>query len=584
MTTTDRMVSAPSSIDAGQRIDRYTIEEPIGEGGMGRVFRAHDERLDRRVALKLVSVGGVGTPPDDEARARLLREARAASRLDHPNVVGVFDVGDCEHGPYIVMELVPGRSLRAAIDAGDLTVAERLRILREVAVALAAAHDAGIVHRDVKPENVIVRPDGRVKVLDFGIARAAARDVEGDGPTGPSLPTLTTRGAALGTPRYMAPEQIKGGPVDGRTDQFGWGVLAYELLEGRSPFSGVDALATMAAVLTEEPPPMRGAPAEVAAVVGRALRKERADRHGAMREVIAALDVASGGPGGAARVEAGASGAAPGGGSSAVQGGAPRVDVVGASGQGQASAPVAAPGAPPAAGGWGSPGPGAVTRGLQAFAGTPGVSAPPVDLVRPPTLSKRWSARDLEEIFDRALAVQRTGYGYGEVLAAAREIGVDDGALHAALQQLERRGAVEPRAELLAGQHRGLMRHAGIWLAVSFGLFLMNVFDPSSVWWFQWTMISWGIAVAIHAVVSFTRGPRRHKLGRRSKDRMIEADAAEVARFLEARHAPVRIAPVGGGARIAASGPPRGDGLTAELEVMAEEEAARRASSRGPVR
>lgn len=573
MTTTDPVLAGAATLDRGQRIDRYTIEEPIGEGGMGRVFRAHDERLDRRVALKLVSVAGAGTAPDDEARARLLREARAASRLDHPNVVGVFDVGDCEHGPYIVMELVPGRSLRAAIDAGDLAMAERLRILREVAVALAAAHDAGIVHRDVKPENVIVRPDGRVKVLDFGIARAAARDVAGDGPTGPSLPTLTTRGAALGTPRYMAPEQIKGGPVDGRTDQFGWGVLAYELLDGRPPFSGVDALGTMAAVLTEEPPAMRGASAAVAAVVSRALRKEPSERHPAMRDVIAALDAASGASASAASAPAStAPGTAPG-----AAAGAPASAELAAAGR---VVPAGAPGGPPVtgpAGGWGSTGPGPVTRGMQAFAGTPGVApASPVDLVRPPTLSRRWSARELEEIFDRALAVQRTGYGYDEVVAAAHAIGVDDAAMHAAMRQLERRGAVEPRADLLLGQHRGLARHAGIWLAVSFGLFLMNVFDPSSVWWFQWTMISWGIAVAIHAVVSFTRGPRRHKPGRRTKDPMIAADAAEVARFLEASHAPVRIAPVAGGARIAAAGPRRGDGLTAELEAMAEEEAAAR--------
>jgi hypothetical protein len=227
-----------------------------------------------------------------------------------------------------------------------------------------------------------------------------------------------------------------------------------------------------------------------------------------------------------------------------------------------------------------------VTRGLRAFGAAPGVAPLAIaDRGPPPVLSKRWSARQLEEIFDRALAVQHTGYGYGEIVATGRELGVDDGALHAAMRQLERRGAVDPRPEVAAARHRGLVRHAGIWLSVSLGLFLMNVFDPSSVWWFHWTMISWGIAVAIHAVVSLTRGPRKHKLGRRTKDRMIEADAAAVARFLEAKHAAVRIAPSGEGAahegaRIAAPGPARGHELTAELEAMAAEEAAQRARGR----
>jgi serine/threonine protein kinase len=164
----------------GDTFERYTIDAAIGQGGMGCVYRAHDSRLDRRVALKVISEGAAAR---GDADARLLREARAAAALDHPNAVSIFDVGELDGSPYIVMELVSGRTLREAVGDASTPVATRAAWLGDVARALAAAHRRGLVHRDVKPENVMVRDDGVVKVLDFGIARRAP----------PSIPSATPR-------------------------------------------------------------------------------------------------------------------------------------------------------------------------------------------------------------------------------------------------------------------------------------------------------------------------------------------------------------------------------------------------------
>src|SRR5580704_2933328 len=261
----------------GDTFHRYTIEAVVGQGGMGCVYRAHDPKLDRRVALKLISAPDAGA----EANERLLREARAAAALDHPNAISIFDVGEADGAPYIVMELVPGRTLREAIGEATVPVATRVAWLTAAARALAAAHRRGLVHRDVKPENVMVRDDGVVKVLDFGIARRTAGAVDPSAPTaGPALPTLTREGVKVGTPHYMAPEHIRGDGLDGRADQFAWGVLAYELLAGRLPWRGAgDALAAVASILTDEPAagPLdeAGVPPEVQAVVLRALSKRR---------------------------------------------------------------------------------------------------------------------------------------------------------------------------------------------------------------------------------------------------------------------------------------------------------------------
>ena len=237
----------------GDTFDRYTIEAPLGQGGMGCVYRAHDTRLGRRVALKVISDGPRDGQADANANARLLREARAAASLDHPNAVSIFDVGEYEGTPFIVMELVLGRTLRGAVGDPSVPAATCVAELADVARALAVAHKRGIVHRDIKPENVMVREDGVVKVLDFGIARRQGGSIDPHGKTEtPALSTLTIEGVKLGTPFYMAPEQIRGDALDGRTDQFAWGVVAYELLTGRLPWRGSgDAMAVAASVLTD---------------------------------------------------------------------------------------------------------------------------------------------------------------------------------------------------------------------------------------------------------------------------------------------------------------------------------------------
>ena len=279
----------------GDRFDRYVIEGTLGEGGMGRVYRAEDSKLHRRVALKLLIVDQEGDPQGwQEAAARMLREARSAAALDHPCAVSIFDVGEVDGTPYIAMELVPGKPLRAYVGATDVPWERKLRWLLDVASALGAAHEAGLVHRDVKPENIVVRDDGRIKVLDFGIARRTRIQTEGNEPHG-SGETLTGKGLVVGTPRYMSPEQLRGQPLDGRADQFAWAVTAYELFAGRRPWSVEgDALATVATLLTEPPPPLEPLapylPEVVVAVIERALAKTPAARFASMREILAVLE------------------------------------------------------------------------------------------------------------------------------------------------------------------------------------------------------------------------------------------------------------------------------------------------------
>jgi eukaryotic-like serine/threonine-protein kinase len=280
-------------LEPGVKFERYTIEAPLGQGGMGHVYRAEDGRLGRRVAIKVISER-LASP---EACARLVREARAAAALDHPNAVAVFDVGEHDGVPYIVMELVDGRTLREALGDARATRSARVGWLADAGRALAAAHRKGLVHRDVKPENVMIRNDGVVKVLDFGIARRDSIAVDPTAPTQTSaLPTLTLEGVKFGTPLYMAPEQIRGDPLDGRADQFSWGVLAYEILTGRLPWRGADALAAMASVLTD--PVGRDAldaasvPRAIQNVVLRALCRRPEERFASMDDAVRALEAA----------------------------------------------------------------------------------------------------------------------------------------------------------------------------------------------------------------------------------------------------------------------------------------------------
>jgi len=271
----------------GRTFDRYEILALVGQGGMGRVYRAYDQRLRRDVALKVLSEG---TDGDARRVDRMIREARAAAALSHPNAVCVYDAGEHEGLAFIAMELVQGRSLRSFVGDIGVPLERRVRWLADIAHVLAAAHERGIVHRDVKPENVVIRSDGVVKVLDFGIARRVApfprKGGEGTGDT------ITQAGTLVGTPVYMAPEQIAGHPFDQRVDQFAWGVLAYELLTGSRPWPTND-LHAIAAILQQavDRPSARAPeiPPEVDRTVLRALEKDPADRFAAMSELASSL-------------------------------------------------------------------------------------------------------------------------------------------------------------------------------------------------------------------------------------------------------------------------------------------------------
>jgi eukaryotic-like serine/threonine-protein kinase len=272
---------------AGQRVidDRYVIHHTLGEGGMARVYLATDRVLDRRVALKVLAERYAG---DDRFVARFRREAHAAAGLNHPNIVRVFDTGDDGAAHYIVMEYVDGETVAdILLRDGPAEPDRAARIARRVATALQAAHDQGLVHRDVKPGNVMVDRDGRIMVMDFGIARAAADD------------TLTQAGTVLGTAAYLSPEQARGDPVDARSDVYSLGCVLYEMLCGRPPFTGASAVSIAYRHVNDVPDPpsahRRGIPAAFDAVTMRALAKDPDDRYRTAEEMGEALIATEGG-------------------------------------------------------------------------------------------------------------------------------------------------------------------------------------------------------------------------------------------------------------------------------------------------
>lgn len=235
----------------GERIDRFVIERLLGRGGMAEVYAARDTQLRRLVALKRLR----SDRDDSAATARLIREARAAASFQHPGAVIVYDVFEHEGAAYMAMELVSGRALRSYIGDGSIPIEKRLRWLVDIARALGAAHHAGLVHRDVKPHNVMVRDDGAIKVLDFGIARTHHRSPASED-TSQTLGTLSETGAVIGTPLYASPEQLSAAKVDGRSDQFAWGVMAYELCCGLLPWRRRDTLTMLAQLVSGDLPTM----------------------------------------------------------------------------------------------------------------------------------------------------------------------------------------------------------------------------------------------------------------------------------------------------------------------------------------
>ncbi len=274
-------------LKAGARLGPYEILAPLGAGGMGEVYRARDTRLGREVAIKVLPASFSGDP--DRLR-RFEQEARAAGMLNHPNILAIYDIGSHEGVPYVVSELLEGETLR-----GVLPVPRRksLEYARQVAQGLAAAHEKGVTHRDLKPENLFVTKDGRVKILDFGLAKLSQ-------PLGESLtdaPTAaagTQPGAVLGTVGYMSPEQVRGQPADHRSDIFSFGVILYEMVSGKRPFLRQTSVETMTAILKEDPPEVLGIEPGLERVLRHCLEKNPEERFQSARDLAFALEALGG--------------------------------------------------------------------------------------------------------------------------------------------------------------------------------------------------------------------------------------------------------------------------------------------------
>jgi serine/threonine-protein kinase len=317
------------TVVAGTKFDRYEIISPLGAGGMGEVFLARDMRLERKVALKLLLDERT---KDDQRLLRFEQEARAASALNHPNIITIYEIGDYGSTHFIATEFIEGLTLRKILADGKMPVIAALDVAIQVASALSAAHEAGIIHRDIKPENVMLRRDGIVKVLDFGLAKLietgmgeAETGRRSDGATGrgeedetrrqggqqtfppfaqsPSLPVSqspypslhTDPGTVMGTATYMAPEQARGWRVDARADIFSLGVVLYEMVAGRAPFDGPTPIDVMTQVLDRDPRPLTsfsyGAPFELQRIVSKAMRKDREERYQTVKDLM--LDLKS---------------------------------------------------------------------------------------------------------------------------------------------------------------------------------------------------------------------------------------------------------------------------------------------------
>src|SRR6476659_10813498 len=276
----------------GQTIGHYKISKRIGAGGMGEVYLATDITAGRKAALKLLPARFTG---DAERLKRFQQEARALVGLNHPNILTVYEIGEDHSTHYIASELIEGETLRQRLVRGRMEVSEAVDVAIQVASALAAAHEAGIVHRDINPGNIMLRPDGYVKVLDFGIAKLAepafaeaTADV-----AEPVTLADTNLGSILGTVRYMSQEQASGESVDKRTDIWSLGVVLYEMVTGHEPFSGDTPREVMTSILEKEPPPLKGyirqPPAELQQIINKALRKDRTERYQSAGEMLQAL-------------------------------------------------------------------------------------------------------------------------------------------------------------------------------------------------------------------------------------------------------------------------------------------------------
>ena len=288
------------TLAAGTRLGPYEVIGPLGAGGMGEVYRARDERLARSVALKVLP----GEISENAARLeRFQKEARAASSLNHPNIVTIYDIGSSDSVAYMAMELVEGRTLRELLTSGPIALRKLLALSAQIADGLARAHAAGIVHRDLKPENLMVTRDSFVKILDFGLAKLVPAGFESSDATNMKTVTRATEpGTVLGTVGYMSPEQASGHPVDFRSDQFSLGTILYEMATGRRAFDRPTAVQTLSAVIQDEPEPVSTIgpklPANLVWIIERCMAKDPEERYASTKDLardLAALrDHASG--------------------------------------------------------------------------------------------------------------------------------------------------------------------------------------------------------------------------------------------------------------------------------------------------
>lgn len=273
------LAGSTEKLKAGQTVNQYKILRFLGAGGMGEVYLAKDTKLNRRVALKILSSDLVNA----NGHKRFLREAQTAAALDHPNICGIFEIGESDGQVFIVMQYVEGETLCEKLKQGNLSLSEKVGIGVQMAEALAEAHAHKIAHRDIKPANLILTPRGQLKVLDFGLAKIVS---END-PQQLQI-TSSNAGMVLGTVSYMSPEQVRGQKVDGRTDVWSLGVVLYEMLTGELPFSGETASDKIAGILKTDPPPLKNVPGSLVSIVSKALSKDYQTRCTA-EEILADL-------------------------------------------------------------------------------------------------------------------------------------------------------------------------------------------------------------------------------------------------------------------------------------------------------
>ena len=275
----------------GRKLGRYQVLSRLGRGGMGEVYRARDTRLAREVALKVLSPESVADP---ERRRRFEQEARAASALNHPNIITIYDISSDRGVDFIAMEFVPGKTLAHLIGRKGLPIGEALRCAVQIADALARAHARGIIHRDLKPTNIMVTEKSRVKVLDFGLAKLTERTGSGEDASNRSVTPMTEEGTILGTLAYMSPEQAQGQPVDARSDIFSFGSVLYEMLTGRRAFQEDNQVSTLAAIIKDEPKPVRELvqeiPSELERLIAHCMRKDPERRFQHMDDVRSLLE------------------------------------------------------------------------------------------------------------------------------------------------------------------------------------------------------------------------------------------------------------------------------------------------------